>query len=341
MCNSSSKDFNVGLLCHDADKVLDDGFKKYNLGKKPSSFIQRILIQVPKTFFQILRIKPKIVHLHDPELFIFTLILRFFNISTVIDLHEDYWSTINDKPYLHPLLKSPIAFLTKIILNISCKNANEIIVAWPKIGDNLKAKFTVINNYPNISVYPNNIIKKHDSINFIFSGVISFERGFKEALLFFEEFHSEVPKKFILVGRFNSELEKNYFSHKYSTDARFEYFEWIDQNSLMKLMIESHLGFIFFHDLPNHRYSVPNKLFEYIACGVIPLVSDLPFLSKFVKTHKCGISSDIFDIQNYVLETKKFIEENSDLQVLFSNVKKQYSWEIEYSKLRKLYQDIL
>lgn len=341
MCNSASEDFNIGLMCHDAERIQDTGFRKFSLGKKPKKFLNRIFFKIPKALFYVIQIRPKIVHLHDPELFIFTLILPFFNMSVIIDIHEDYWTTVSSKYYLHPIIRKPIAFIAKVILNISCKYATKIIIAWPKIGDNLKYKFIVINNYPRIKDYPFLINKEFDSTNFIFSGVISFERGFKEALLLFEKYYSETPKKFIIVGRFSSELEKIYFYENYSLDSRFEYFEWMDQNSLMKLMLESHFGFIFFHDIPNHRHSIPNKLFEYIACGVIPLTSNLPFLSEFIENHKCGVTNDIFNTQNYLLEIQRFMNNSNDLQNLLSNVKNQYSWEIEYSKLHKLYKSIL
>ena len=38
----------------------------------------------------------------------------------------------------------------------------------------------------------------------------------------------------------------------------------------------------------NHLYSLPNKIFEYIGCGVSIIVSDFPDMGKLVDDHDCG-----------------------------------------------------
>lgn len=341
MCNSASKDFNIGLICHEANKITDTGFHKINLGLKPSSLKQRFLKSVPKAFRCILKEKPKAVHLHDPELFFLTFLLPLFKIKVILDIHENYWVTIRNKDSLPKFFKPLIQFATRMTLNLSVTLADKVIVAWPRIGDNINRDYTIINNYPLLSDYEAKPIKSKQIINFIFSGVISFERGFKEALTFYKEFKSDLPKKLVIVGRFNSDQEKQYLEGNLMDNQNIEYFDWMDQNNLREMMYNSHFGFIFFHDIPNHQYSIPNKLFEYLNCGVIPLTSDLPYLSSFINKHDCGVSANIYNPHEYETILRNFLKRNKDLTNKLYELKQLYNWKSEYNKLCLIYKDVL
>jgi glycosyltransferase involved in cell wall biosynthesis len=41
-------------------------------------------------------------------------------------------------------------------------------------------------------------------------------------------------------------------------------------------------------DTPAFREAVPSKLYEYLACGLVPLVSELPRQAEIVKAAKVG-----------------------------------------------------
>ena len=43
----------------------------------------------------------------------------------------------------------------------------------------------------------------------------------------------------------------------------------------------------------NHKYSLPNKFFEYAMAGLPILVNDLPEMRKLVEKYECGVICDL------------------------------------------------
>ena len=59
------------------------------LKKLTNSRIINSLINIPYSFFKVLRINPSIVHFHDPELIILGLIFHVLGYKVIYDVHED------------------------------------------------------------------------------------------------------------------------------------------------------------------------------------------------------------------------------------------------------------
>ncbi len=81
----------------------------------------------------------------------------------------------------------------------------------------------------------------------------------------------------------------------------------------------------------------PNKLYEYAACGVAPVVSDFPEMSHFVDSHECGWKTQpdvealrrlIESIDEEALKTKRVNAARAGLQ---------YCWENEEPELLNMY----
>ena len=51
-------------------------------------------------------------------------------------------------------------------------------------------------------------------------------------------------------------------------------------------------GLIAFHPEPNHFYSIPNKIFEYMSAGLPVIASELPMQRSIVEETGCGILAD-------------------------------------------------
>lgn len=344
MCNSSSKDFNVGLLCHDAEKVLDDGFEKYSLGTKPKKFFKRVFFKIPKALFIILKLKPKIVHLHDPELFFLTLILKSFGILSILDVHENYFETIKDKAYLSKPIRKLFSSFIGYYFKLCTASSNYIIVAWPKLSEVLKTNkaLEIINNYPRSEDYLEQDIVKPVNRTFLFSGVISFERGLKEAVDLFNSYQKKnTEARLIVVGRFKSIYEKEYLYEMANGMPAIEIHEWMSQENLKVIMQNAHYGFIFFHDIPNHRHSIPNKLFEYIGTKTIPLTSSLPFLNSFISEYQIGVSADINDLDQYLSILQGIDEKHDLIYDKMNSLEGLFTWESEYEKLKGIYHKLL
>ncbi len=93
----------------------------------------------------------------------------------------------------------------------------------------------------------------------------------------------------------------------------------------------------------NQRYSLPNKLFDYILCGVPVLVSDLPEVRRIVKEYDVGLVLDehseeaIASALNWMLEQdyKRLKKEN------LRRAARELTWQNEKGILEKIYRKYL
>ncbi len=91
----------------------------------------------------------------------------------------------------------------------------------------------------------------------------------------------------------------------------------------------------------NYRFSLPNKLFDYITAGIPVITSDLPEVSKIVRENRCGIV--IPEVSPEAIA--KAIQELKYNPAFLSELKKNaviasesINWESESVKVRALYE---
>jgi glycosyltransferase involved in cell wall biosynthesis len=94
----------------------------------------------------------------------------------------------------------------------------------------------------------------------------------------------------------------------------------------------------------NYRYSLPNKLFDYISAGIPVIASDLPEITNILNNYNCGIIIPEVNPE----EISKAIISLRDIRNLLSELKqntviasKSVNWEIESLKVEELYKSIL
>ena len=94
----------------------------------------------------------------------------------------------------------------------------------------------------------------------------------------------------------------------------------------------------------NYRYSLPNKLFDYIAAGIPVIASNLPETGKIINENNCGLIIDKVapeDLSNAFSELKNnpvFLSELRSNSVLASE---KLNWEIESEKVKEFYIKVL
>jgi glycosyltransferase involved in cell wall biosynthesis len=94
----------------------------------------------------------------------------------------------------------------------------------------------------------------------------------------------------------------------------------------------------------NYRFSLPNKLFDYIAAGIPVIAGSLPEVNQIVNKYKCGII--IPEVTPH--EISKAINELKDKPGLMTELKQNaviasesINWESESVKVKDIYKTIL
>ena len=126
---------------------------------------------------------------------------------------------------------------------------------------------------------------------------------------------------------------------------RVKFLPSVSWNEMMRYTKCADVGLILEKDTNlNYRYSLPNKLFDYISGGIAVVAGKLPETSKIIEELKIGVllkEVTCDSISQAIIELKN---DRDKLKVLTENSKKasmQYNWENESRKVMMLYSKVL
>lgn len=316
----------------------------------------RLLTRV-KNQFRILKISYKleseIFQLHDPELIIIGFILKWiFKRKIIYDIHELYADSILHKSYLYPFIATILSKIYQIIEKFVLKYFDHIILAEMNYDKYYKNnKYTVIQNYAlsKSLINKKSLFNSDESdLNIVYLGGVTKERGIFEILEFVNELKNDVNLIFHLIGPIipNSLkllIEDYLMRNNIKNIVRI--YDWLPMTQSHKIMENCDVGLIFLHPIHNYTTSLATKMFEYMAKGLVVIMSDFPLWTEFNNTYKCGLTVDIFNIKQEKQRILEFFEQKNKIKSIreknVETVKNNFLWEIEEKKLLRLYDHLI
>jgi glycosyltransferase involved in cell wall biosynthesis len=119
----------------------------------------------------------------------------------------------------------------------------------------------------------------------------------------------------------------------------------VSWNMLMKYTKSADIGMCLEKDTNlNYRFSLPNKLFDYIAAGIPVIAGNLPETGKIIRISRCGIIIDMVtpgDIVKALNELKMNPDMLAEYRRNAVMAAKSLNWETESKKVEDLYKAIL
>ncbi len=94
----------------------------------------------------------------------------------------------------------------------------------------------------------------------------------------------------------------------------------------------------------NYRYSLPNKIFDYMMAGVPQLVTRLPELERIVSTYQTGMIADSHDPAHIASCIHKMLTDTAKWKLWRNNslaAAKELCWENEEATIRRIYERFL
>lgn len=349
-CSSLSGDYHVHLVCRSGHSV-EVSFERHLL-PVVSSRIKRVIMLIPLALIKAYRTKAFVIHLHDPELYFLSPLLKLCGRRVILDIHENYNVTISKKKYLKRGYAVLLEWVMKLYLRFTLPTANAIILAWPALEDvflGYNPKRIVVRNLPRLEETHRTIKPGRESLSdrkFVYLGLINEARG---ALKLFEwvdlyrkrtgntlriDFYGKIAKEF--EPKFTDCIEKCPSVH----------YNGIVRSSEVESVLDKYdFGFVFFSNIRNHLYSEPNKLFEYYRSGVVPICSNLPRMNEIIGDSQSGLVVNLSSSLGIGID--EFINLFSNENNINEHIQNGYNyllnnnWQKEYEKLKKLYDEIL
>ena len=203
-----------------------------------------------------------------------------------------------------------------------------------------QTKFKVIRNLPLMirTISRGNFSFDHKEEKIIlYQGAINIGRGL-ELIINTMPFISNC----ILVIIGNGDIIKNLKSYVKNINLvkKVRFLESLTPNELQKITPLANIGISIEEDLGlNYRFSLPNKIFDYINAEVPILVSNLPEMRKIIDTHKVGEIVKERSPQKLALQIKELLKK--DYSEELKKAKKELIWENQEEELLAIFRNII
>lgn len=276
------------------------------------------------------------------------LISKMKRIPLVYDSHEYFTGVpeLTNRPRTRGIWKKIESFIIPKLTY--AYTVNQSIAKLYK--DEYHIDFKVVRNMPEIKYQIRTdleIIKRelrlpNDKFLIILQGAgINIDRGAEEAVQAMQYVHNAI---LIIVGSGDviPFLKKMVLELHLSDKVKFEPKK--PPSELMLFTMCADIGLSLDKDTNvNYKYSLPNKLFDYIQAGVPVLVSDLPELAFIVKKYNIGCISPDHNIKNLAALMNDMLG-NKEMRLLWQkNVKiaaAELNWDREKNKLLSIFKSI-
>lgn len=287
-----------------------------------------------------LKLNGDIYHIHELSLWSVAKRLKKRGKRIIFDQHEDspgqiyqnYLEVLHSR-FVAAVIKKHVIHQEKSMV----KNSELVIAASEMIAENLQGykinnNIMVIHNYADKSATQCNMsdYQKRDRC-ICYAGGLFARRGIKYVI----DAMDLVDGIFEFAGGLDNRTQKTY-ENSAGWD-KCKYLGSISRSEVNRLYERSRVGIINNLDIPYHRNSNPNKLFEYMAAGLPIVCTSIPAWAQIVKEAGCGLvvnatnTEEIATAINYLLDNpKKAQQMGQNGYQAFMNI---YNWDAEKDKL--------
>ncbi|WP_417665710.1 glycosyltransferase [Pseudidiomarina sp.] len=298
----------------------------------------RVFLGPWKLFKKVLELKPKVVHIHDPEVTVIIPALKLLGYKVIYDIHEDNKAFVLEKDYLPKLIRFPLSWVLSVWEQFVVYLAEPIIAE--KYYEDRFPKALKVLNYP-LDREKDELSKPTSRVSdvqfdscfdwFIYTGNVTIERG---ALNNLQVLIDKPNSAICYVGkcdRVTYEKINTFLTWRNIYPTRFVLIgleEYIPQSDI-EYMLRKHkwlAGLALFPHSPFVDRKELTKFFDYAAAGIPTLCSDFPHWRELAETRKLGVAYS----ESWQQELKNYYEAKYSMNVP--------NWTSEEQKLLKLYQ---
>jgi glycosyltransferase involved in cell wall biosynthesis len=341
-----------------SDQSFDHPDIKFFPLKMKKTTLSRFFV-LPQAIKIVLKIRPDVCHFHDFE-FLFALpLLRLFSRTKFIyDAHEVFPDMVRESRKKSRLIFPLFSKMVDISERWLARLAHYVIATDENIAIRfrvIRQKVSVIYNYPRLSLFVQDKqktarLEKHykNRLPIIYIGGMSEDKGLFQMLKAMQIIRTKRPEVLLLLigfvkkkyrKRLNDELIKE------GMQEIVDYLGWIPHTDIVNYIHISKIGLI--ANLPTEKWkkNIPIKQFEYMACGIPVLGSDLPPIAPYIKASGCGKVFDPTSADALAKSIQEILEDEENWKNMSENgkmaVQKSWNWSQMEKKLFSIYERVL
>jgi glycosyltransferase involved in cell wall biosynthesis len=282
------------------------------------------LLTAPLALLAALKQKADIYHLHSPQMLPIGWVLKvIFRKRVVYDIFEDFPSMALTKEKLPLLLRKTIGGLVYWIESTSCRLFDGVVTADPSVMRMYAAAASgqkiVFYNLPSLRLFAGLTQNGHRKpYDIVYSGGISARTGIYVLLNALHQLVAAgLMPKVLIFGYFDNPAAADELQARIKELGLGEHVEVkgrVTPPEVPGLLHQARIGVVPLQPIPKFMKNIPTKLFEYWACGLATVVSDLPPMRPFLGNNRFGLkvkpeaSGDLADALKWLLENPERTE---------------------------------
>jgi glycosyltransferase involved in cell wall biosynthesis len=265
----------------------------------------RTLLASPSLLRVLLAQHASVYHFQDPELLPLAFAMKtFFGKRIVFDCYEDFPSMAYTMRGLPSALRPAVAKAVQAVQRLAARCFDGVMTAdalsLRRMGRAGKSEKLTFYNFPNLDFFPEPEAGVKD-FDVVYRGGLSERAGTWDLLDAVRLLASRgKPIRVLLIGYSdNREVEAALRARIQLlglTDA-VEIQGRIGHHEMAKALSRARIGVSPLQDIPKFRVNIPVKAFEYWACGLPVVASDLPPIRPFFKSVDGGMLFPAGDVK--------------------------------------------
>jgi glycosyltransferase involved in cell wall biosynthesis len=251
----------------------------------------------PALVKELVRQNANLYHFQDPQLFPVAFALKLlFRKRVVYDAYEDFPSLAANKSSVPRMFRAVFAKLVSMAEHLAARCFDGLITADPltlrRLARAGKSSKLVFYNFPNLDFFPL-LQPSPKKFDVVYRGGISERTGIFVLLEAMRLLAGRpAPVRLFLLGYFDSAAAENEIRErirKMNLESRIEIRGRIDHESMAKALSQARVGICPLQPIRKFKLNLPVKVFEYWACGLPVVASDLPPIRPFFGNTRGGL----------------------------------------------------
>ncbi|HKV03877.1 MAG TPA: glycosyltransferase [Candidatus Acidoferrales bacterium] len=262
---------------------------------QPENRLRRIF--GPVTLLEkLLRQRASLYHFQDPQLLPLAFLLKLvFRRRVVYDAYEDFPSMAASSPRIPRVLRRAAAKIVAAVEKLAARSFDGIVTADPftlrRLAHAGRNKKLVFYNFPNLDFFPHPPPRaKHFDV--VYRGGISHRAGTFVLLDAVRLLSTRAkPPRLLLIGYFDgpaAEREVRERIRALGLESSVEIRGRLDHEDMAEALGDARIGVCPLQPVPKFLLNIPVKIFEYWACGLPVIASDLPPVRPFIRNSQAA-----------------------------------------------------
>jgi glycosyltransferase involved in cell wall biosynthesis len=240
-----------------------------------------------------------VYHFHDPELITVGIALKALRRSraVVYDVHEDYPSMMMEKYWLPGPIRPLISKGAAVTNRLAALCLDGIVTADPWVANDFasaaREKTIVYYNFPVPSLFSANGKSTPVKADLVYVGGISERSGIFVLLDALKLLGQQGCRPTVRLAGYTDGkkgaalIEKAISDH--GLNEQVDFVGRIPHSDVPTLIRSGRIGLVMLQPIPKFMKNIPSKMFEYWACGLPVIASDLPPIRRFLSDGEQGL----------------------------------------------------